>query len=95
MSREITVDEIYERLKVLKTELETIQEESFDYKKGFRRFKNSLLDILDDLDYLKERDELLDDDWLENIGKKKEDIVEKKEEKVQDNSRIDLNDLMG
>ena len=92
MKREISIEEIHERLKLLKKEIDQIQEESWDPKKGFRHFKNSLLDLLDDLDYLKENDELLDDDWY---GKKIEFEDDKKERKSFINNKIDLDDLMG
>lgn len=93
MPNNAELEEIYARLKVLKNELEEIHSETFSFKKAYNHCKNTLLDIIEDLSYLEESNELLDDDWFEKRNQVVEE--EKNPEEIKPKNVIDLNDLVG
>jgi len=61
----MTIEDVYLALKVIKDKAKSMTEDSFDKTKAFKYVYNSVLDIIDDLNYLEEQDDLLDDDFDE------------------------------
>jgi hypothetical protein len=96
---DVSIEDIYLRLKTIKSTVDKKKDESFENKKAFKYLYNSILDILDSLVYLEESDDLLDDDWMD---KKDIEIEEEnyeasnpdKEEPEYFKPKIDIDDLI-
>jgi hypothetical protein len=91
----MTIEDVYSRLRTIKNNTDSKKDEAFESKKAFKYMYSAMLDLLDNLDYLKENDELLDDDWdtkffYDNDEEvMSEEIAEEKEKSV-----IDIDDLI-
>jgi len=59
------LEEVYQRLKEIKSRAHEMTDEAFDKTKAFKFVYNNLLDLIDDLEYLEDDNELLDDDFFE------------------------------
>jgi len=86
----MTIEEVYVRLKGLAKQSERQKDESFDKIAAFKFLHNNILDLLDEMSYLDEQDELLDDDWFES----KDFHEEHNQEQHQVNNVIDIDDLI-
>jgi hypothetical protein len=60
---DVTIEDIYLRLKTIKAQVDKKKDEAFENKKAFKYLYNSVLDVLDSLTYLEENEDLFDDDW--------------------------------
>jgi len=89
------LEEIFIRLNKIKNQAEAMREESFDKARAFRFVYASLLDLLDSLDYLKESEELFDDDFFRNKEIEiKSDFLFEEEEEFKPKHFIDPDDLI-
>jgi hypothetical protein len=69
----MTIEEVYSRLSAMKNTVDKKKDENFESKKAFKYLYNAVLDILDDLDYIKENDDLFDDDDDWGVKEEKEE----------------------
>jgi len=84
-----SLEEIRLKLLSIKLDAEKMNEDSFDKTRAFKFVYNEVLNMIDELEYLEEDTDLLDDDWFE----KKPEV--KKESKLsKPTSIIDIDDLL-
>jgi len=87
-----TVEEIYSYLVNIKNEASKMNEDSFDKTKAFKFVYNHILDLIDELNFIDEENELFDDD---NFDRKPIITQKKKEDNdLSTTGKIDLDDLI-
>ena len=62
----MTTDQIYEFVQSVIKQAENMNNESFDKTKAFKFVYGQFLNLRDELEYLEEKHNLLDDDWMED-----------------------------
>jgi hypothetical protein len=59
----LTLEQVYYKLNLIKKQVDIKKEDSFDNKKVFKYLYNSLLDLIDEMEFVKETDDLFEDDY--------------------------------
>jgi hypothetical protein len=86
-----TLEEVYLRLNAIKKQVDDNKEETFDNKALFKYLYNSILDLIDELEFIKESDELFDDE-AEFIKDNNIDATKKEDNDTWDDIMDDLID---
>jgi len=74
--KKIDIEEMRTKLLAIKNQAEGMNEDSFDKTKAFKFVYNSVLNLIDDLDFLADKEDLFDDDLFEEEENDAQILVE-------------------